>query len=224
MVEHHSTLPILYSFRRCPYAMRARMAIAAAGLRVELREVVLKDKPASLRAYSAKATVPVLVLPDGHVVDESLDIMSWAARYARYGPYIDYLDGYDEDKSRELITLNDGEFKLLLDRYKYADRHPQQSMRDYRDLALVFIKQLDKQLDANTFLVCHEPRFVDIAIFPFVRQFAMVDYPWFLSCCDFPHVQWWLSFWLAHPLFSLAMNKYAKWQEHSEGVIFSGAV
>ena len=224
MVEPDSALPVLYSFRRCPYAIRARMAIAAVGLCVELREVVLKDKPASLRTYSAKATVPVLVLPDGQVIDESLDLMAWAALYARHGQFAHYLDWHNQPISREFIRINDGDFKLSLDRYKYADRYPQQSKIDYRNKGLEFIKQLDTQLNAHKFLVSDEPSFVDIAIFPFLRQFAMVDYQWFLSCGDFPDVQRWLSLWLKHPLFVSVMNKYAQWQEHSEAVIFPGVV
>ena len=120
-------LPILYSFRRCPYAMRARMAIAASGVTVSLREVLLRDKPPELLAASSKATVPVLVLPDGEVIDESLDIMRWALK--ANDPQ-DWLQGADTES--EWIQACDGEFKHWLDRYKYADRHPEHSATVYR--------------------------------------------------------------------------------------------
>ena len=127
------TYPILYSFRRCPYAMRARLALAYTGIKVEIREVELKNKPQALRDISPKATVPVLHLPDGKVIDESLDIMHWAL--AQHDP-AQWLA--DTKTAKTLITWNDGDFKYQLDRYKYADRHPQHPAEHYRSQGELF--------------------------------------------------------------------------------------
>ena len=135
-------LPILYSFRRCPYAIRARMALHYAGVQVELREILLRDKPASMLAASTKGTVPVLILPEGTVLDESYDVMRWALE--QYDP-----DGWWSDslgtKISELIQGNDGKFKIHLDHYKYFDRYPEQSMEYYRSQAETFLAILEKK-------------------------------------------------------------------------------
>ena len=136
-----SDLPVLYSFRRCPYAIRARMAIAAADIEVTIREVLLKDKPPELIAASAKATVPVLVLPDGNVIDESLEIMGWAL--AQRDP-LGWLSG--EGLNSNWIQACDGEFKYWLDRYKYADRHSGHTVEYYRREAEGFVRKVEDRL------------------------------------------------------------------------------
>jgi len=144
--------PILYSFRRCPYAMRARSALIVSGIEIELREVVLRDKPAEMLAASPKGTVPVLVLPDGQVIDESWDIMLWALR--QHDPQ-NWL-GQDEchiASALPLVTENDTSFKQNLDRYKYPERHPEQAQSAWRSAGEQFLQKLETQLNVTPFLL-----------------------------------------------------------------------
>ena len=161
--------PILYSFRRCPYAIRARLALASSQVEVELREILLRDKAAAFLKASPSQTVPTLVLSDT-VIDESYDIMHWAL--TQYDPE-HWLD--EPDTGRELVTYADGPFKQALDRTKYASRYPDQSMSDNRDKASAFLYRLDKQLAQNGYLFGSKTRLSDMAILPFVRQFAFID-------------------------------------------------
>ncbi|MFN4039120.1 MAG: glutathione S-transferase N-terminal domain-containing protein [Erythrobacter sp.] len=198
-----SALPILYSFRRCPYAMRARMALWVAGIAVELREVKLAAKPAELIAASPKATVPVLVLEDGRVIDESLEIMRWAL--AQNDPE-SWLAG-DEPA---LITANDGPFKHHLDRAKYPTRYAADGI-DHRAAALVLLLPLEERL-ANAALLCGPRRsLTDIALFPFIRQFAAIDPDWFAQQ-SLPRLTAWLEGHLASELFKAIMPKFAPWK------------
>ena len=191
-------MPILYSFRRCPYAMRARMALLISGTGFELREVALRDKPPEMVAASPKGTVPVLVLPDGRVIDESLDIMRHAL--ARHDPE-QWLKGDDA----ELIAANDGPFKHHLDRYKYADRHGSDP-DSHRAAGLAILDRLEQRLAGRANL-CGEGRsLTDIAVLPFVRQFAAVDRGWF-EAQPLPGVQRWLRDHLASALFMAAMAR-----------------
>ena len=196
------TEPILYSFRRCPYAMRARMALAVSGTPHEIREVKLSDKPAEMLAASPKGTVPVLVLPDGQVIDESLDIMRWAL--ARNDPER-WLDGDDA----ALIAANDGPFKHHLDRYKYPDRHASEPL-EHRALGLAMLGEFDRRLVSRAYL-CGETRsLTDAAILPFVRQFAAVDRAWF-DAQPLPALQRWLATGLVSPLFAQIMEPRPIW-------------
>ncbi len=197
-----SDFPVLYSFRRCPYAMRARMALLVSVIAVDLREVALCSKPAAMIAASPKATVPVLVLPTGEVIDESIDIMRWAL--AQNDPE-NWLVGDDA----ALIAANDGAFKHHLDRYKYPDRHGADPI-DHRDAGLAILRDLDGRLQAHTNL-CGEPRtLADIAILPFVRQFAAVDAAWF-AAQPVPQVQAWLARHTTSALFGQAMFRTKPW-------------
>jgi len=194
---------ILYSFRRCPYAMRARMALIVAGVRCEIREVVLRDKPADLIAVSPKATVPVLVTDDGAVIDQSLDIMRWAL--ARHDP-----EGWLAGDDAALIATNDGAFKHHLDRYKYPDRHGGDP-REHRAAALALLAPLEVRLSAHADL-CRDGRsLTDIAIFPFVRQFAAVDPDWF-AAQPVARVRTWLARQCDSALFEQAMVKHPRWR------------
>ncbi|QNA85262.1 glutathione S-transferase [Sphingomonas sp. So64.6b] len=193
------TLPILYSFRRCPYAMRARMAVLVSGMAFDLHEVSLRDKPAAMLAASPKGTVPVLVLPDGRVIDESLDIMRHAL--GEHDPE-QWLDGDDT----ALIAANDGPFKHHLDRYKYADRHGADAI-EHRAAGLALLGVLEERL-AITVNLCGENRaLTDIALMPFVRQFAAVDRDWF-DAQALPGVQAWLARHIASDLFVRAMARH----------------
>ena len=209
-----SDLPILYSFRRCPYAMRARMALAASGAEVMLREVLLKDKPAELLAASPKATVPVLVLSDGRVVEESLDVMQWALEYR---DPLNWLEG--EALDSDWISACDGDFKHWLDRYKYAERYPEHAAEDYRQNAEAFIQKLEDQLSVSDWMGGDAANAVDVALFPFMRQFAGVDPSWWQQA-PYPHVQQWLENWLNSALFSAIMAKYPRWESGRPGERF----
>jgi len=209
-------LPILYSFRRCPYAMRARMAIRANEVACELREVVLKNKPAEMLAASPKATVPVLI-SDEAVIDESIDIMAWAILKGSSS-------WQQADLAHELVRRNDGEFKSNLDRYKYFDRFPEYPQSYYFIQALEFLGELEASLSSNSgghlSLLESGESALDVAIFPFVRQLAFVDKPLFDSQ-DLPKLQAWLNQHLSSELFIEVMSKYPAWNsDQKEAVIF----
>ncbi len=205
--------PILYSFRRCPYAMRARLALLVSAQVCEIREVRLSAKPAELLAASAKATVPVMVLPDGEVIDESLDVMRWALR--RHDPER-WLDGDDA----ALIAANDGPFKRALDRTKYPERHGSDPGL-HRAEALKLLETLEARLTSDANLCGPDMTLADAAIVPFVRQFAAIDRVWFASQ-PLPALQAWLARHLASPMFNAAMLRLAPWRTGDAPVMFAG--
>jgi len=208
-------LPILYSFRRCPYAIRARLAIKVSNVQVELREVVLADKPKEMLACSAKGTVPVLQLVDGTVIDESLDIILWALKQNDPDNGLSY-SHYREASS--LIEFNDTEFKEQLDHYKYADRFPEQTMETYREKGEEFLQRLEEKLNEHAYLAGDKLSMLDMAIFPFIRQFAYVDKIWF-DQSEYKKLQVWLEALLTSPLFNDVMKKHLKWHINSQPVI-----
>ncbi|NLR69459.1 glutathione S-transferase [Novosphingobium sp. ERN07] len=203
--------PILYSFRRCPYAMRARLAVAVSGTQVELREVKLSAKPAEMLSASPKGTVPVLVLPDGTVIDESLDVMRWALALNDPEHWLKCTDD-------ALIARNDGPFKHDLDRYKYPERHGSDAMA-HRTSGLAFLHELDTRLAGQGQLCGATRGLTDMAIMPFVRQFAAVDPAWFAGQ-PLPHLQRWLAGHLASDLFAAVMAKFAPWKPGDAQVLF----
>ena len=211
--------PVLYSFRRCPYAMRARMALSYSGIRVELREVVLRDMPATLLGCSPKGTVPVLLLKDGRVIDESLDIMRWAlaARDPDHWLLVDAATQLADINA--LIDRNDRYFKQQLDRYKYAERYPEQPAVEYRRAGELFLQQLEQRLAGAAWLCAGRMTLADVAIFPFVRQFAFVDKPWF-DAAPYPRLQAWLDGLLESALFQGVMQKYPQWHEGDVPTVF----
>ncbi len=204
-------LPILYSFRRCPYAMRARMAISVSGQICALREVVLRNKPPEMLAASPKGTVPVLVRADGQVLEESYDIMLWAL--GLHDP-----DGWlapmarDADGVTGLIEENDGPFKDHLDRYKYANRyeHEDADPKVHRTHAMTTIEKLEARLAEGAYLCGDGFTLADAAIAPFIRQFANTDRDWF-DAQNLPGVQRWLGGILGSDLFLGVMGKYPAW-------------
>lgn len=198
-------LPVLYSFRRCPFAIRARMALFNSDIKVELREISLKNKPQAMLDVSSKGTVPILVAED-EVIDESLDIMLWALTINDPDGWISQYSETSNTTALQLITRNDEEFKAWLDKYKYADRHPEFSQEYYRDKCGIFLQELETALQKNPHLMGQTISLVDIAIFPFVRQFAMVDSKWFEQC-HFPGIRNWLNGLLGLPLFTRVMAK-----------------
>ena len=205
-------LPVLYSFRRCPFAIRARMTLAYSRVNVELREVVLREMPLAMLAYSPKATVPVLVFPDDTVLEESRDIMGWALSGNDPERWMPVADSEEFSTAKYLIDENDDAFKEQLDRYKYAERYPEHPLEYYREQGESFLKQLDDRLGLYPWLLGERMSVADVAIFPFVRQFAHVDKPWFdqLPCS---HLQQWLDALLQSELFASVMQKYPQWQE-----------
>jgi glutathione S-transferase len=212
-----TTLPVLYSFRRCPYAMRARLALASSGLVVELREVVLRSKPAELLAASPKGTVPVLVLPGGEVIDESLDVMLWALR--QHDP-----DGWlagDLESMTALIAGNDGDFKQRLDRYKYPNRFHAECVAEHGGDAEAFaalhraagaewLSSLQHRLREQNWLFGDRASLADMAVLPFVRQFAHTDAVWF-AAQPWPQLAAWLARFEASALYQGVMDKHAPW-------------
>lgn len=215
-----SKAPILYSFRRCPYAMRARMALFISGTPVRLREVVLRDKPAEMIAASPKATVPVLVLDDGsnggEVVDESLSIMHWALERADPHGWLQ-----DNAASAALIAEADSDFKANLDRYKYPTRYDDVDPIAHRSAGLEFLVKLDKRLAEHGQLLGDQARLADFAIFPFIRQFANNDRNWF-DAQPISALQTWLAGHLESELFAVIMTKYPQWKTGDPEPVFAG--
>ena len=237
-------LPVLYSFRRCPYAMRARLAIAASGQQCELREVVLRDKPAELIAASPKGTVPVLVLPDGTVIDQSLDIMRWALNRQDAEGWLPQ-SADDQAATEALIAQCDGDFKRHLDRYKYPNRYvtPADGVAStdagtdqapmhadatdlggfavaHRSAGAAFILQLEARLARNKgYLLGTRWSLADAAILPFIRQFAATDPTWF-DTQPWPAVQGWLADFVQSPRYAAVMDKYSRWEAGTPGLRF----
>ncbi|MBX7276996.1 glutathione S-transferase [Pseudomonas sp. ERGC3:05] len=192
---------LLYSFRRCPYAMRARLALRYSGVPVQIVEVSLKAKPAEMLALSPKGTVPVLSV-GGRVIEESLEIMQWAL--AQHDPDDWLLKG--DPRVLDLITENDQVFKHHLNRYKYAERYPEQPMEHYRAEGEVFLQTLEGLLAGNDYLLAEHLSLADVALAPFVRQFAHVDREWFAGT-PYRQLQAWLQRFLESPLFIAVMAK-----------------
>jgi len=214
-----SEYPVLYSFRRCPYAMRSRMALIKAGIVCELREVILRNKPAEMLELSPKGTVPVLQLVNGTVLEESLDIMYWALK-------LQDPDGWLEPKEKieSLVSRLDKDFKGSLDKYKYFVRFPEFSQQHYREEGEQFLKSLDDMLSENDGVGLCDSRttLADIAAFPFVRQFAFVDKPWFDQVA-FRSLHNWLSVHLSSPIFQRVMGKYKAWGPGEPLILFGTA-
>ena len=211
-------LPVLYSFRRCPYAMRARLAIQYSGIKVELREVVLRDKPQEMLSLSSKGTVPVLEIPGKEVLAESWDIMLWALRQNDPECWL----GSNESllsRCEMLVEMNDFSFKPDLDHYKYADRYPQHSREYYRSQGEEFLLQLEEMLATSRFLLGASVTAADIAVFPFIRQFAFVDKNWF-DQTPYVKLQQWLQEFLQDRLFTSSMIKYSAWRPGDMPITF----
>lgn len=200
--------PILYTFRRCPFAMRARLALQAAGIRCEQREVALRAKPAALLEASPKGTVPVLVLPGGRVIDESLQIMQWALQ--QHDPE-GWLRVADLQQAHALIAEADGPFKQHLDRYKYATRYEGADPLVHRAAGLEFLGGLEARLTRHAQLMAERTSLADIAIFPFVRQFSRTEPSWF-EAQPLPLLQAWLQAHLDSARFAAVMKKQPVWQ------------
>jgi len=210
---------ILYSFRRCPYAMRARLAITISGIQVELREVVLRDKPDALLEVSPKATVPVLITADGEIIDESVDIVQWALQQSDPDNWLQDSANEISTSNRTLIDNNDGDFKHWLDRYKYADRFPEYSELYYRQQGEKTVGHLELMLTKQDYLFGNQLSVADIAVLPFIRQFAFVDKDWF-NQSNYTNVKKWLEQFIDSALFNSIMAKYPQWQPEHDKQLF----
>ena len=233
------SIPILYSFRRCPYAMRARAAIIASGIRVELREVMLRDKPAVMLAASPKGSVPVLVLqggdgeavghapayplpgvPTDKVIDESWDIMLWALRLNDPQGWLGQNECHVQ-AAWPWVSENDSTFKHNLDRYKYPERFPQQPQSMYRGACEQFIQQIEQCLSATPYLLGETFTLADAALLPFIRQFAAVEAAWFATA-PYPAMRAWLEKFTMSEVFPKVMQKFPVWKPGNEPIIFGG--
>jgi len=205
------TLPILYSFRRCPYAIRARMVLLHSKIQCEIREVKLSNKPKEMLEISPKGTVPVLLLGDGGVIDESLDVMLWAIEHSDPKNLLDP----GKEKVVELIKINDGEFKYAVDRYKYSSFYPEKSMIEYRKMGGFFLKKIESYLEEHKFILGGKVSLADLAIFPFIRQFCRVDIDWF-NFSPFKKTKEWILTFEKSKNFTKAMKKMKPWTTDGE--------
>ncbi len=196
--------PLLYTFRRCPYAIRARLAIMVSGVEVDKCEVDLRNKPKALVDCSPKATVPVLQFPNGKVIEESLEIMQWALTIHDPEEWLDEEDSPSAE-TLGLIKQNDGPFKASLDRYKYAVRFPEHPAAYYREQAASFLAELNSRINKQGYLIRNRPSLADMAILPFIRQFANVDTDWFYQS-QYNHLKKWLDTFLKSALFNAVMQ------------------
>lgn len=219
MIIKTESLPILYSLRNCPYAMRARIAIFKAKKTVILRDIVLSDKPKEMITASPKATVPVIVLPNGTVIDESFDVMLWAL--TEHDP-----DDLLQSKNPQFLTtmLNiiksfDQNFKACLEQYKCAKRYRENNISECRAACEQYIQTLEVRLTEHDFLLSDKESLADIALLPFIRQFARIERQWYLQS-PYPKVRQWLNNYLQSPMFTKVMAKYPLWLDDYEVVLF----
>lgn len=204
--------PVLYSFRRCPYAMRARLVVASARIEVKLREIVLRDKAAAFLEASPKGTVPVLVADQ--VIEESIEVMDWALAQSDPEGLL-----YAGKAARDLVERCEAEFKGHLDRFKYAVRYEDVDPEEERKLASVYLRELDRMLAERDYLFGDQIGFADIGIAPFVRQFANTDRAWF-DAQDWVRLRDWLDRFITSARFKSIMTKYPKWEEGDAVTVF----
>ena len=196
--------------------MRARMAIHISGQKCEIREVLLRNKPPSMLEYSPKGTVPVLVLQDGNVIDESLDVIDWALNL---NDPDDWQRSKNTEKTKELIKINDGEFKYHLDRYKYSKRYDNEDPEFHKKKCLKFIESINNELNNSKYIFDDNISYADIVVLPFIRQFRIADMEWFDSL-PYDNLKNWLSNFLDSSLLNSSMKKYDLWKEGDKSIVF----
>ncbi|MFT7009052.1 MAG: glutathione S-transferase [Colwellia sp.] len=219
IVNTETTLPVLYSLRNCPYAMRARIAIFKAKQIVMLRDIVLSNKPKEMLAASPKATVPVLVLANGTVVEESLAIMLWALNETDPDDLLQSQNEHELSMMLNLIKSFDHDFKVCLEQYKCAKRYRESNTIECRVECEQFIQTLENRLSRHDFLISNTESLADIALLPFIRQFARIERQWYLQS-PYPKVRQWLNNYLQSPMFTKVMAKYPLWLDDHEVVLF----
>jgi glutathione S-transferase len=212
-------MPILYSFKRCPYAMRARMALYLSQTVVELREVSLRNKPQHMIEISPKGTVPVLLLDDGSVIDESLEIINWCIK-RNPSLFKDRLNKDQELFTEDIIKIFDKEFKFHLDRYKYSSRYKDVDKTSHRNACISILKNLDKEIKNTSYFFSNNPHKIDLCILPFIRQFRIANPNWFDSHGEIIRIQKWLSSFLESYLLKEVMVSYEVWEKNKPITIF----
>ncbi len=212
-------LPILYSLQHCPYAMRARLGLLMAQQQVMLRAITMKNKPEEMLAKSPKGTVPVLILPDDTVIDESLDIMIWALQHNDPNDLLHKDHPEDLTATLELIQFNDKQFKPQLEIYKKAKRFRLENVIQERQKCEVFIADLEQRLTTNGFFIGQKPGLIDYALLPFVRQFSRVNRAWFVQA-PYPKLREWLEQHMQSQLYGKAMAKFPFWLDAHEDCTF----
>ena len=228
-VNDTSTLPILYSLRNCPYAMRARLAIFKAKQTVLLRDLVLSNKPEEMIAVSPKATVPVLVLTNGTVIEESLEVMLWALQQTDPADLLQRHNGDQKPCQEEgalaemLLLINefDTGFKTCLEAYKCAKRYQEDNIAQCREACQQYINQLEQRLTKHSYIISDKESLADIALMPFIRQFARIERQWYLQS-PYPRVRQWLNNYLQSPVFTKVMAKHPLWVDNQQDVLFGG--
>lgn len=215
-----SSLPMLYSLRNCPYAMRARMAVYVSGQAVQLRDIVLSDKPVHMHQVSPKGTVPVLVLSNGEVLEQSLEIMMWAFEQSDPNNYLMSDSPNTRAEMLSLVDLFDTEFKLRLEKYRSAKRYHNESVLEHRLACEQYLKMLELKLSQHAYLMSHSPSLADLAILPFIRQLARVERQWYLQS-PYPNIRKWLDDYLQSRMFSKVMTKYPLWLTEKSLIVFS---
>ncbi|MCI2284711.1 glutathione S-transferase [Colwellia sp. MSW7] len=227
LIPKNTIYPILYSLRNCPYAMRARLAIFKSKQQVELRDVVLSNKPQAMLIASPKGTVPILVFESEKgsetlkVIDESLDIMLWALQTNDPDNLLGQSsmpNGESLQNMLSSIATFDTEFKTDLEKYKCAKRYHEDNLLEYRQACEAHIQTIEKRLQQHTYIMSNEESLVDIALLPFIRQFARVERQWYLQA-PYPNLRQWLNNYLQSPMFSKVMTKYPLWLEANDRII-----
>jgi len=221
MVNNSPELPILYSLRNCPYAMRARIAIFKAKQTVLLRDLVLSNKPPEMIAVSPKGTVPVIVLPNenNRVIEESLDVMLWALNETDPDNLLLSRDESALTEMLALIHIFDHQFKTAIETYKCAKRYKETNVVECRQACETFIQTLEQRLMGSAFLMGPKESLADIALLPFIRQFARIERQWYLQS-PYPKVRQWLNSYLQSPMFTKVMAKYPLWLDSHKVVLF----
>ncbi|QYK00740.1 glutathione S-transferase [Shewanella psychrotolerans] len=218
-MNKNNDLPIIYSLRNCPFAMRARIAIYKSQQPVLLRDLVLSDKPAEMLTASPKGTVPVLITPKGTVIEESFEIMLWALSMSDPDDLLFTGDEKMLDKMLALIYLFDSQFKRCLENYKCAKRYSETNIIECREACEVYIAQLERLLTEHKYLMADRESLADIALLPFIRQFARVERQWYLHS-PYPHVRQWLNSYLQSKMFSKVMAKHELWLQNRTDLLF----
>ena len=217
---------ILYSFRRCPYAIRARWALINTNQLVELREVDLKNKPIELVEISKKATVPVLKTKSNKVIDESIDIMIWSIKKSNMNELLGEDDNNQSKEIFNLIETNDKVFKYHLDRFKYASRFNSQNLETHREAGMKILLSLNNKLRTFSekgkplFLIDAKETLADWAIWPFVRQFRIADIKQFDQSQEIEYLRNWLNYFLTHKKYPIVMKKNELWSNNKELTLF----
>ncbi|MCW8833446.1 MAG: glutathione S-transferase [Colwellia sp.] len=220
---NNNALPILYSLRNCPYAMRARIAIYYSQQPIILRDVVLNNKPEAMLKASPKGTVPVLVLSEQKVIEESLEVMLWAL--GSNDPD-NFLQSHNDEALTQMLTVIarfDHDFKACLEAYKCAKRYHEGDLIQHRQACEVHIQDLEQRLTQHQFLMSSTPSLMDIALLPFIRQFARVERQWYLQS-PYPRLRKWLNNYLQSPMFTKVMAKFPLWSPGHEAVIFGPSI